>query len=278
MNIGSRKKAVACFVAGVAVAVIAYKIGAGYLLASAVRRLPCEFEPSHFVAISGFELKVLSSFKNKDGTRTARLQWRCELKNISTQNIRYVLKIELLDKDRFVLHEDEIDSNHDQKGDLGASQSQIIRDDVYLEYSLAKHLASCRVASKALKTSGQLEAENLSRRRAEKEEQEMLQHAHSQKLDQEAKEQLDAIITVKRKWGHLEKGMNFQQVVELLGKPDSVHSFGNAGDMWDYHYNTGGLRSGHVSFGVKDFGLQIGTNGNAFLTNSPPGLESWDAP
>ena len=72
---------------------------------------------------------------------------RCE-EPISTVAVRYDLKIELLDNDGFVLRTVGLDSQ-DHQGDLLPGQTHTVYDDITVEYSRVKALASSRVTPKS---------------------------------------------------------------------------------------------------------------------------------
>jgi len=127
--------------------------------------LQCDVQPNEYISISDFSLDVLDAdvkvkrpWNNFSQSRMTRLQWRCDVKNISTVAVRYELKTELLDKGSIVLATTTVDSN-DKQGDLLPGQTRAIHNEIIMKYSAAKIIASARVTPKMLKAKDQIEQE-----------------------------------------------------------------------------------------------------------------------
>lgn len=217
------------FIAGALLAAVAV-----YLLLRAslpsVQALRCDVQPNEFINISGFEVKILDTdvklTRSRKGEtpqpRTASLQWRCDVKNTSTVAVRYDLKTELLDKDAFVLATATVDSQYGQ-GDLSAGRTHSVHDDIVMEYSRSKTIASSRVTPKALKTNAQIEQE--------RQEQLARQWQTAQAAQAEQQKRVDG---EKEKWMKLKRGMSKVEVETLLGKPASIKPFKYGEDWWEY--------------------------------------------
>ena len=235
MNTG-KKAIIVSFVAGVVLTFIATYLLQQQSLPS-IQELRCDVQPNQFLSVSGFEVKILdadvkSSRVREDGAsqpRMASFQWRCKVKNISTVTVRYELKIELLDKDAFVLATATVDSQYGE-GDLSAGQTHTVYGDIVIDYSRGKTIASSRVFPKALKTNAQIKLEQQGERARQLQAVQVAQDA------------------IRKPWKDLRQGMTKPEVQALLGKPLSVRSFGSAGDWWEYPGIEGTYTSPKVEF------------------------------
>jgi len=206
-----------------------------------VQALRCEVPPNEFLKISGFEVKILDanvkSPRPRKGDdprpRMARLQWRCDVQNISTVAVRYGLKTELLDKDAFVLATGDVDGQYGQ-GDLAPSQTHTVHEDVSMEYARARAIASSRVTPKALKTNAQMEQEREEQRLQQWRTAQAAQAEQQRRLAAAQEERQSRVDAVRKVWKDLRQGMTKADVQSLLGKPLSIRSFGSAGDWWEY--------------------------------------------
>jgi hypothetical protein len=249
MNI-KNKHILVSFAAGVILASVAVYLILRPSLPS-VQALRCEVQPNEFISISGFGVKVFDTDKklpkpesgNARQPRIASLQWRCNVKNISTVPVRYRVAAELLDRDGFVLATDVIDSHYDQ-GDLSPGQTHRVHNDIVMEYSRLRILASSRVTPVALKTDAQIEQERAQTEQKRKEERAQEQQAHQAARDERGKR----INAVRKAWKGLRQGMTKAEVQSALGKPRSIESFGSAGDWWEYPSIEGSYETPKVDF------------------------------
>ena len=220
-----------------------------------VQALRCDVQPNEFIQISSFEVKILDTDKkipqrNKDSIplpRTASLQWRCYIYNISTGAIRYELTIEFLDKDGFILATGTIDSNYGQ-GDLVPGKWQSVHSDIILEYSRAKNLTSCRIAPKALKTDFQLQSERQQQILQQQEQQQKLTQQLAEINQQRDAERQKQIDEIRERWKRLTEGMSKTDVQELLGKPKEIRAYSMIGDIWVYPAIEGSYHAPRVEF------------------------------
>jgi len=251
MNIGNKAGTGSCIIGALLAAIVAYFFfRLAHPAVPVYDMLQCDVQSNEYINISDFALEVLDAdvkVKRQMGdfsqSRMVRLLWRCEVKNISTITVRYELRTEFLDKDAVVLATSTVDSN-DRMGDLLPGQTHAVHNEIIMEYSNAKIIASSRVIPKILKTIDQIEQEQ--RKVAAKPERQA-----------EMQGQLEATSNA---WKKIQRGMPKAEVEKLLGKPVSVTTYGNWNKYW--HYN-------EVKEGFKTPQVEFSSNGK---------VKSWIAP
>lgn len=219
------------------------------------KTLPCEVLPNEPISISNFQIKILNvdavfNKKNLSTTpqpRRATIQWRCNVMNTSMIDYGYVLKVELLDRDGFVLITDAIYSSN-KKGDILAGQVHSVHSDIVMRYLPSRTIASARVIPTTLRSQADINREQATRQDAIRADQLLAQQRAHELAERAAKErdikdaekriveahQKEQLVAARKIWLQLRKGMSESQVESILGKPESAVSLGPLLYRWEY--------------------------------------------
>jgi hypothetical protein len=257
----------ALFAAG-AIAMLVGVVGYNFWSTYSVFRPPTAVDANDFFGVEGVETKIIdveqaskaarSPQPNETGRKEVTLQWRCRVKSKGkSPAVRYLLTIEFLDADGFVLSSTSYDSN-DASGDLAPLAVQNIFGNLTMSLTKAKKLAACKIDTTPLKTNADVEAEaNVERQermRADAERR-AVEEQKRQKAQQEAEEQRREVARARQealerqeeakrekynaellasearkarasaelsRWRRLQIGMSQVEVGTLLGRPKDV--------------------------------------------------------
>ena len=264
------RAAIAYFLAGVVLAsLLCYFVF--WRSSHSSKTLPCEVLPNEPINISNFQIKLLDvemvNEKKKSGAvpqqRMATIQWRCNVENTSTNDFGYILKVELLDREGFVLTTDSI-SGSNKQGDILAGHVQAVHSDIVMGYLPARAVASARVTPTALKSRAQINQEQAAWQEANRAEQQSALQRSREWAQFEAKEkekkeaekkiiearQKEHLVSVRKIWLQLRKGMSEAQVESILGKPENAESLGPLLYKWEYPRVEGFYATPSVLFSV----------------------------
>lgn len=265
------KAAIPYFLAGVVLAsLLCYFVF--WRFSNRSKTLPCEVLPNEPISISNFQIKILDvdaviNRKNLSTTpqpRRATVQWRCDVMNTSMFDYGYVLKVELLDREGFVLIADSIYSSN-KKGDILAGQVHSVHNDIVMGYLPARIIASARVIPTTLRSQSDINREHATRQDAIRADQllaqqrtrELAEHAAKEREKEDAEKKIvearqkKQLVAVRQTWLQLRKGMSEEQVASILGKPEMARSLGDSLYSWDYPKVEGSYASPYVLFSAN---------------------------